>query len=262
MSNTLSLQEVLFVAHFSAGQPLTVLDAAHWYDGLAARYPVFQQQPAWQPMIWQDIGGSAINPPGVPQLLINQTLMPRFVGISEDQRWSVHLQGDRIAMGWRRLEPTGKATPYPGFETVHDSVAVFLNDFSVWWLQRFGVQIDFQICELNYFNAFPFVLPERTLRVSEIFKFVIPQQGKTLANLNASWIEPTEGPRHERVHCFTAMGATLDCPSAALFNFMGMAKLRQQDTLSELRSVFESLHTAITSAYIGAINTNIIGSQE
>jgi len=263
MSETRSLQEVLFVAHFSTAQPMTVLDLADWYKSVAEIYPVFQQQPAWEPFIWQNIDNTAAGHQVLHQFVMNRTfLQPRIVGFSEDQRWSVHCQGDRVAMGWRRLEPTGDVAPYPGFDVVLKKVAVFMEGFRAWWLSQFGIPVAFQICELNYFNAFPFDFRGRTLRASEIFKFVTPQKGRKLAQFHASWIEPGEPPEQARVNCLTAMGPTADCPSAAIFNFMGSAKLEQPGSPDKLRSIYGTLHDAITAAYLSTINSEIIGSQE
>lgn len=262
MANTRSLNEVIFVAHFSAIQPLTVLDLADWYNGLAERYPVFQQQPPWDPFIWHDFDPAAAGRPVVQQFLGNLSFVPRILGFSEDQRWSIHCQSDRVAISWRRLEPTGELTPYPGFENVCKETLTFFEEFRAWWLRRFEAPVTFQICELNYFNAFPFTIGERSLRVSEIFKFGVSRPGKRVANLNVSWIMPPEPPRRARVQCIAAMGATADCPYAAVFNFAGSTKVERGGSPDELQSVYEDLHAAVTDAYITNINTDIIGAQE
>lgn len=263
MVNTRSLNEVIFVAHFSATQRLTVLDLADWYNnGLAEHYPVFQQQPPWPPFILHDFDAPADGRQVVQQFLRSPDFVPRISGISEDQRWTIHCQSDRVAFGWRRLEPTGELTPYPGFENVFKEAVTFFEGFRAWWLGRFDVSVAFQICELNYFNAFPFKIGERSLRVSEVFKFGVPRPGKKVANLNVSWIMPPEPPRQARVQCVAAMGATADCPSAAIFNFAGSTKVERGGSSDELRSLYEDLHAAVTDAYITNIHTDTIGAQE
>jgi uncharacterized protein (TIGR04255 family) len=262
MSNTRSLSEVIFVAHFAATKPLTVLDLADWYNGLAENYPVFQQQPPWPPFIWHDFGAAAAGHPVVPQFFRTPDFVPRISGISEDQRWTIHCQSDRVAFSWRRLEPTGELTPYPGFESVFKDSIAFLEGFRAWWLRRFDIPVAFQICELNYFNAFPFTFETHSLRVSDIFKFGVPRPGQRIGNLNVSWIVPEEPPHHVRVQCIAAMGATADCSSAAIFNFAGSSKVERGGSPDELHSIYEDLHAAVTSAYISNINFETIGAQE
>jgi uncharacterized protein (TIGR04255 family) len=262
MKTTRSLQEVLFVAHFSGAPPIGVLDIADWHNCFAESYPIFQQQPPWQPIAWQDIYDNQGTPP-IPQVMFNQFILPRMVLSSEDQRWSIHFQGDRVAMGWRRTEPTGQNAAYPGFEVAFETVLGFFEKFIAWWGGRISVPIAFHIAELNYFNAFPLALGGQSLKVSEIFRFITPQRDKKVLNLQCSWIEPLEDiTRQARVNCSVGFGPTIDSSIAALFNFMGISKLDQSGSPDELETVFKSLHDAITNAYISAINTEIIGNQE
>lgn len=262
MAETRSLNEVIFVAHFPAVQPLTVLDLADWYNSVAQRYPVFQQQPPWTPFVWQDFEAAVPGHTVVQQFFRGPDFVPRILGFSEDQRWAVNCQSDRVAVSWRRLEPTGEPTPYPGFENVLEEVLTFLEGFQAWWLGRFGIPVTFQICELNYFNAFPFKGGERPLRVSEVFKFWVMRPGKKIANLNVSWMMPPEPSQHARVQCLAAMGATADCPSAAIFNFAGSIKIGDRGSPDELRPAYEALHVAVTDAYIATIDIETIGTQE
>ncbi len=262
MADTRSLNEVIFTAHFLAPEPLTVLDLADWYNGVAKRYPIFQQQQPWSPFVWHDFETAVPGPPVVPQFFGGPGFIPRLLGYSEDQRWAVNCQYDRIAISWRRLEPTGEPTPYPGFESVLEEVLKFLEGFQAWWLGRFGASVIFQICELNYFNAFPFKSGQRQLRVSEVFRAWIFRPGKKIANLNVSWMMPPEPSEHARVQCLAAMGATADCPSAAIFNFAGSIKMGDRGSPDKLRPAYDALHRAVTDAYLSTINVETIGAQE
>ncbi|GAA5264416.1 hypothetical protein ACOSOMT5_P0839 [Acidiphilium sp. MT5] len=262
MASSRSLYEVIFVAHFSAAQPLTVLDMADWYNGVANRYPVFLQQPPWPTFNWYDFEASVPETPLVSPNSRSYDYVPRIVALSEDQRWSVNCQSDRVAVSWRRLEPTGQLTPYPGFENVLDEVLSVFEEFQKWWHARFGVDVTFRICELNYFNAFPFKSGERLLRVSEVFKAWVFRPGKMIANLNVSWIVPPESSKHAQVQCVAAMGATADCPSAAIFNFASSIRLGHRGSTGQLRPAYEALHDAVTDAHIATVNTETIGAQE
>jgi uncharacterized protein (TIGR04255 family) len=263
MAKTRSLHEVIYVAHFAT--PLTVLDTAAWYNSVSSDYPIVQQQPPWDPVVWQNVFPSEGPPPRflpVQQFIVNPTSMPRIVAFSEDQQWTMHIQHDRIVVGWRRLEPTGRIVEYPGFTTIVEKALTLLERFRAWWLMHLGTPVAFTICELNYFNAFPFIIEDRDLRLSEIFKFVVPQSRKKVAGLNASWFVQADPLSEARVQCVMAMGATMDCPSAALFNFFGMAKLAGLGSPAELRAAYGGLHGSITSAYTESVNIEIIGPQE
>lgn len=258
MDNTRSLQEVLFAAHFEAPLPLSVLDLADWRKTFERQFPLFQQQPAWDPYVWLDFHNNAIQHPHMPQISMLRSLLPRVMAFSEDQRWSIHFQGDRVAISWRRTEPTGEPTPYPGFWKVAGEALAFLESFREWWQTRFDIPVNFRVCELNYFNAFPLAAGHKT-RLSDVFKFIVPQPSKMIANLNVNWTFPSDPPDESRVHFVGGMGVMPDCPAVAVFNFAGANKTESGGTAEELKTTYEKLHDIISDAYITTINTKITG---
>ena len=160
MTTTRALQEVIFVIHFNAIPPLTAIDLAAWYAEVREDFPIVQQQPAWEPFNWSLIPG--------PIMLFPQVQTPRLVAMSGDQRRALHLQADRFAYTWRRLEPTGEITPYPGFETVLAEALKQQERFRKWWRGHFEEKISPKVVEINYSNAFPMSNGEEVLRISDI----------------------------------------------------------------------------------------------
>jgi len=255
MTTTRALQEVIYVVHFASSLPLTMMDMIDWSQTVAEDFPVLQQVPAWGPFQY----GPA--PEGMMPMIFGTPPLPRLMAVSLDQRRTLNLQADRFACTWRRLEPTGEPTPYPGFEAILSDVLQMQHRFRSWWSARFGGDPIFTFVELNYTNAFSMVTPEGNRRLSEVMTFVVPK-GRQISHFGVGWMETVEPPDQARVQCGITMGQTPDCAYALMFNFAGAGILTAGSTPDRVEALYRLIHERTTEIFSTSLNTGVIGADE
>jgi hypothetical protein len=93
---TRTLQEVILAGHFRAPLSLGLLDLGSWISS-NPDFPVVQELPALPPSNIPVFGVG----PQMPSFEIAMgTPLPRILLRSQDGRFSLQLQGDRVAFGW------------------------------------------------------------------------------------------------------------------------------------------------------------------
>src|SRR4051812_39221339 len=188
MHTTSTLQEVVFAAHFQQPADLSVLDLASWAAMFETEFPHLQQLPPLDPVAFLA---------QQQQLTVNfgpSAQLPRLLKMSHDQRYTLQIQNDRLAFGWRRLEPVGVITDYPGYDVLKDRWDSLATQFREWWGGRFQTEPVLRLVELNYANAMPI-----GARLSEVFRFVHPVSSRPLVAFQASWTEVSGDVPNSRV---------------------------------------------------------------
>jgi hypothetical protein len=248
---TTTLQELVMAAHFEAPLPLGVMDLADWVNNFSD-YPIVQQiLPA---------GPINLPIPGVQQLqfpigIDMGMVLPRMLLRTADGRFTVQLQGDRIGMGWSRIEPVGAPAEYPGFDAILSRWNEVLLRLEAWVERRFNSQTKYRLVELNYANAAPLEVAGKIRRISEIFRFVEPG-GRPVNQFNVSWVElvyPDDQPGQPFKGLVTAAIALGQSPPnipVLGFNFTGMAAVAPD---RESNHIMGDLHDKIREIYLGAI---------
>lgn len=252
-ATTKTLQEVIFAAHFRTPLPLGLLDFGAWISS-NPDFPIVQELPPLSPVAMPVFGmpQAATFEIGVaPQL-------PRILLRSQDGRFSLQLQTDRIAFAWSRIEPVGAVADYPGFDRVLETWVDVRSTFEAWATGRFRAKPQYRLVELNYMNAAPLDDGGKKRRISEIFRFVQP--GVRPVNMfNVQWGErvypddrPGE-PAKGMIVCGASLGQAPPATSALIFQFAGMAQVADGQ---ETNHIIKDLHAKIREIYLSAIITD------
>lgn len=252
---TTTLQELVMAAHFQAPLPLGVMDLADWVNNFSD-YPIVQQIAPAGPVHLPTPGGHQQQIQLLPIEMNMEMMLPRMLLRTADGRFTVQLQGDRIGMGWSRIEPVGAPAEYPGFEAMLSRWNEVLLRLEAWVERRFNSQTKYRLVELNYVNAASLLGAEgKQRRLSEIFRFVQPG-GRPVNQFNVGWIErvyPDDQPGQPfkgLVTTAVAMGQAPPNIPVLAFNFTGMAVVAPD---RESNHIMGDLHDKIREIYLGAI---------
>lgn len=247
---TRTLQEVILAVHFRAPLPLGLLDISNWISS-NPEFPVVQELPPLPP-----VNIPVLEAPLAPSFEFSVgAQLPRILLRSQDGRFSLQLQADRLAFAWSRIEPVGTVADYPGFERVLDLWTGVRTKVEAWIESRFRAKPQYRIVELNYVNAAPFEADGKQRRISDIFRFVSPGV-RTVNMFNVQWGErvyPDDRagqPARGMVISSVSLGQAPPAIPALIFNFAGMAQVAEGQ---ESNHILNDLHAKIREIYQSAI---------
>ncbi|MCJ2059874.1 TIGR04255 family protein [Methylobacterium sp. J-048] len=188
---------------------------------------------------------------GGPQLTIQlNALVPRIVFEGVDGDILLHVQQDRLILGWRRY-PSGR--PYPGYETLRDR---FMAEVSVVedFLKTEGLgEIRPNQCELTYVNAL--LLPGKAA-VHERLDSVTPMWRPTdtglpfdSALLQNRYLIPADGEPTGRLYT-TFSPAVLTATGEPNYQLEIVARCRpSSETIASAFAKLDSSHDLIGRAF-------------
>ncbi|MFK4622527.1 hypothetical protein [Bradyrhizobium diazoefficiens] len=247
-ATTTTLQEFVLAAHFRSPLPLGLMDLANWVNSFSD-YPLHQELPALP------TANMPVEGPQMPAIQFGPgPMLPRMLLRSQDGRYSLQLQNDRLAFGWARIEPVGLPADYPGFERMLTLWTEVRSRVEDWSQSRFRARPQYRLVEINYLNAAPLAVEGKPKRISEIFRFVQPG-GRTVNGFNVQWAErvypdPEGEPLRAIVTAAVGLGQAPPAIPVLSFNFSGMATVADGQ---ESNHIINDVHAKIREIYQSAM---------
>ncbi|MDA9499312.1 hypothetical protein [Bradyrhizobium sp. CCBAU 11357] len=246
---TTTLQEFVLAGHFRAPLPLGLMDLANWVSSFPD-FPLHQELPPLPTANMPTAGA-----PQGPAIEFGMgTMLPRMLLRSQDGRYTLQLQNDRLAFGWARIEPVGLPADYPGFERMLALWTEMRSRVEDWIEGRFRARPQYRLVEVNYLNATPLEVEGKQKRISEVFRFVQPG-GRRVNGFLVQWGErvypgPDDEPMRAVVTAAVALGQAPPAIRVLNFNFQGMATVADGE---ESNHIISDVHAKIREIYQSAM---------
>jgi len=243
---TNTLQEVSVAAHFRAPWPVGVMELAdlvrHFSD-----YPIVQQLPRLQPATLPQFG----KPQMAFEVNVASADLPRILLRSPDLRHTIQLQGDRLVVGWSRIEPLGAPAAYPGFDAMLVKWTGILSRFETWTDGHFSWRPEHRLGEVSYANVAPLERDGQQKRISDIFSFS-QIGGRALDMMSMNWTERLYSDEESAVRpkgmvvASVGLGQAPPAIPVLAFNFAGVASVANNQ---QTERILSEIHTRIREIY-------------
>ncbi len=245
MNEAAPIVQLLLTAQFQhPAQNLTVFDYADLRE-VYAEYPVRRHVPRAGPM-----------PVMQPTTQVTEYVSdaPRLQFITEDLRWEVLFQEDRISVGWNRTSPLDEASGYPGFTAVLDRFIQEWRKLSIFLKERGGDPIAAGVGEVSYSDAFRLLNKDGTeKRMEEIFNNVksMEEFRFNLVNINYTKIVKGAYPAHVETNI---SGPALD-PSGERAAFLRTTVRFAVEDEPSLTARFDHAHRSAQEVFETLVNS-------